>query len=127
MTLRLRIGALGEHRLPAGGYTYTGSALGPGGFSRLERHERVSTGDHDVRHWHVDYLLGHAETTLVGVERVVGSDCECAVAGALLERGESVPVPGFGASDCGCPAHLSRFATVAEAAQNAERVTEQYR
>ena len=53
------VGALGEFDLPAGAYAYTGSALGTGGFARVERHRRVARGDHDVRHWHVDHLTGH--------------------------------------------------------------------
>jgi endonuclease-3 len=99
------VGALGGSRFPAGGYCYTGSALGSGGFSRIDRHRRVSAGEHDVRHWHVDYLGGHPETKLVAVERVVGRDVECAVA---RELGNG-PVPGFGASDCPCESHLARF------------------
>ncbi|MFC6724907.1 DUF123 domain-containing protein, partial [Halobium palmae] len=54
----LEVGALGTHTVPAGWYAYTGSALGSGGFARVCRHERVAAGDHDVRHWHVDYLGG---------------------------------------------------------------------
>lgn len=39
---RVEVGALGARRFPAGGYAYTGSALGPGGFSRIDRHRRVA-------------------------------------------------------------------------------------
>ncbi|QAU12362.1 GIY-YIG nuclease family protein [Halorubrum sp. BOL3-1] len=96
-------GALGECRLPAGAYAYTGSALGSGGFSRVDRHRRTARGDHDVRHWHVDYLLGHPKARIDRVVRSVGVDVECAVA-ARLPTG---PVDGFGASDCCCPSHLA--------------------
>ena len=96
-------GALGEHRLPAGAYAYTGSALGAGGFSRVDRHRRTARGDHDVRHWHVDYLLGHSAARVDRVVRSVGVDVECAVAGRLPPG----PIDGFGASDCGCGAHLA--------------------
>ena len=96
-------GALGEHRLPAGAYAYTGSALGSGGFSRVDRHRRTARGDHGVRHWHVDYLLGHPTARIDRVVRSVGVDVECAVA----ERLPAGPVGGFGASDCGCPSHLA--------------------
>ncbi|WP_154018482.1 GIY-YIG nuclease family protein [Halolamina rubra] len=101
----IEVGALGEHRFPAGGYCYTGSALGSGGFSRIDRHRRVADGDHDVRHWHVDYFGGHPDVAVVAVERTPERDCECAVAGAL----GSGPVAGFGASDCDCDSHLARF------------------
>ena len=114
-TVTIEIGALGEHGFPAGGYCYTGSALGSGGFSRIDRHRRVAAGEHDVRHWHVDYFGGHPETELVAVERTPGRDCECAVAEDLGNG----PVPGFGASDCDCETHLSRFRTVEAAAEQA--------
>jgi len=75
----LDVGALGTHALPAGAYAYTGSALGAGGFSRVDRHRRTARGDHDVRHWHVDYLLGHPAARIDRVVRSVGVDVECAV------------------------------------------------
>jgi Uri superfamily endonuclease len=99
----VEVGALGERSFPAGGYAYTGSALGSGGFSRVERHGRVAAGEHDVRHWHVDYLLGHPSVTIEDVVRTVGADVECAVA----ERLPDGPVDGFGASDCDCATHLA--------------------
>jgi endonuclease-3 len=98
----ITVGALGERTFPAGWYAYTGSALGSGGFARVERHRRTESGDHDVRHWHIDYLLGAAETA---IERVVTSDgvaAECAIAGRI----EGEPVAGFGCSDCDCRSHL---------------------
>ncbi|GAB6878755.1 hypothetical protein JCM17823_10290 [Halorubrum gandharaense] len=97
------VGALGECRFPAGAYAYTGSALGSGGFSRVDRHRRVAAGEHDVRHWHVDYLLGHPATRIRGVVTTDELDVECAVAGRLPEG----PVAEFGASDCDCRSHLA--------------------
>ena len=102
----LSAGALAEHRFSAGAYAYTGSALGAGGFSRVDRHRRTARGDHDVRHWHVDYLLGHPAARIDRVVRSVGVDVECAVA----ERLPAGPIDGFGASDCGCPSHLANGA-----------------
>jgi len=99
----IEVGALGTHRFPAGAYAYTGSALGSGGFARVDRHRRVARGDHDVRHWHVDYLTGHAATELVDVVTSSGVDAECAIARRLPDG----PVEGFGASDCGCRSHLA--------------------
>ncbi|ERH11910.1 MAG: hypothetical protein J07HB67_00921 [halophilic archaeon J07HB67] len=101
----VEIGALGEHRLPAGAYAYTGSALGSGGFSRVDRHRRVAAGEHDVRHWHVDYLGGHPAASVHRVLRLPERDVECAVARALAEG----PVAGFGASDCDCASHLAAY------------------
>jgi endonuclease-3 len=98
----IEVGALGPVAFEAGWYAYTGTALGSGGFARVERHGDVAAGRHDVRHWHVDYLLGDDATRLDAVVRSVGVDAECAVAAAV--DGESVP--GFGCSDCDCSSHL---------------------
>lgn len=104
----IEVGALGERAVPAGWYAYTGSALGSGGFSRIDRHRAVAAGDNDTRHWHIDYLLGDAATT---IERVVTTeaDVECAVArrvdgptAAGFDR-----VDAFGCSDCDCRSHLT--------------------
>ncbi|WP_144799285.1 GIY-YIG nuclease family protein [Halorubrum depositum] len=99
----IEVGALGEARFDGGVYAYTGSALGAGGFARVDRHRRTARGEHDVRHWHVDHLLGHPDARIDRVVRSVGADVECAVA----ERLRAGPVDGFGASDCGCPSHLA--------------------
>jgi endonuclease-3 len=96
------VGALGELSLPAGWYAYTGSALGPGGFSRVDRHRRVASGDTDVRHWHVDYLLGDAATRLADGVRSADVDAECLIAGQL----DGERIADFGCSDCECPSHL---------------------
>lgn len=116
--MTLEVGALGECSFPAGGYSYTGSALGTGGFSRIDRHRRVAAGEHGVRHWHVDYFGGHPSTALVAVERVAGRDCECAVAQELAGG----PVQGFGSSDCDCGSHLSRFPDAANARERVAAV-----
>ena len=97
-----QIGALGSSQFDAPVYCYTGSAFGPGGFGRIDRHRRLATGESDARHWHVDYLLGHPATSLAAVVKTHGEDVECTVAGRLGDG----PVPGFGASDCDCPSHL---------------------
>ncbi|WP_050034163.1 GIY-YIG nuclease family protein [Halorubrum halophilum] len=99
----VEVGALGEHRFEAGTYAYTGSALGTGGFSRVDRHRRTARGEHDVRHWHVDHLLGHPDARIDRVVRSVGADAECEVA----DRLPAGPVDGFGASDCDCGSHLA--------------------
>jgi endonuclease-3 len=114
------IGALGTHALPAGAYAYTGSALGSGGFARVDRHRRVAAGEHDTRHWHVDYLTSHPATELVAVVTSPGVDAECTVAGRLPEG----PVDGFGASDCDCRSHLAAgedVESVREAVEAAHR------
>lgn len=99
---RLEVGALGRLEFEVGTYAYVGSALGPGGFSRVERHRELSRGDRETRHWHVDYLLGATDTTLERAVLFPGEDRECELADALPGK----PIAGFGASDCDCEAHL---------------------
>lgn len=99
------VGALGAVEFPAGWYAYVGSALGPGGFSRVRRHRELAAGERETRHWHLDYLLGHPAASLDAVVAAV-ADIECAVATGL----DGERVPGFGCSDCGCDSHLVRRA-----------------
>ena len=97
------IAALPEAALPAGNYAYCGSARGPGGLrARVRRHLR-----HDKRaHWHVDRLTLAGRILAVGV---APSASECTLLSRILETpGASVPVSGFGSTDCRrCPAHLA--------------------
>jgi Uri superfamily endonuclease len=96
------VGALGEVSFDPGWYAYPGSALGPGGFARVERHRAVAAGDREGGHWHVDALLAAAGTA---VDAVVRSEAavECAVARGI---DQGTPVSGFGCTDCGCESHL---------------------
>ena len=100
----VEVGALGDVAFAAGWYAYTGSALGPGGFSRVERHRAVARGDNDARHWHIDYLLGDDATSVDSVV-TTAADIECAVAWRLAD-GVGGAVPDFGCSDCACASHL---------------------
>jgi Uri superfamily endonuclease len=102
----LAVGRLGTLGVAPGAYVYAGSALGPGGVAaRVRRHARAD----GARHWHVDYLrrattLDAAWVTYDAARR------ECAWATALRALpGATLPLAGFGASDCACPAHLVRF------------------
>ena len=97
----VRVGALGRVRFPAGWYVYTGSARS-GLEQRISRHLRKRKR----KHWHIDCLLAVAD----GVEAFVlpGSEqSECELHRSLW--GGTVPVPGFGSSDCGCRSHLVYF------------------
>jgi Uri superfamily endonuclease len=103
--LRARAGALGVQELPAGAYVYCGSALGPGGLrARVRRHVEGARR----LHWHIDYLLRRAGVQEVWI-RTGAQRLECEWASALDRLEEfDCPVPGFGASDCRCRAHLWR-------------------
>jgi len=115
----IQVGALGTLDFPAGPYAYTGSALGAGGFSRVERHRAVADGTNDARHWHIDYLLGDDATSVVTVV-TTADEIECAVARRLVDvvGGE---VPDFGCSDCDCGSHLVGCGDRAELVAAVER------
>ena len=99
----LRAGSLGQVRLAAGMYIYTGRAS-RGLWARVLRHVRGRRRCH----WHIDYLL---VSSVARIERVVlastDPEDECRV-NAATGRGAMAVAPRFGASDCrsGCPAHL---------------------
>lgn len=107
----ITVGALGTAEFPSGAYAYVGSAFGSNGLGRVDRHRRVAAGSHDVRHWHVDHLGGHAAASLDTVVAAPHADIECRLATALRDgvvgaESDAAPLPGFGASDCDCSAHL---------------------
>jgi Uri superfamily endonuclease len=110
---RLVVGKLGVFHLRPGEYVYVGSAQGPGGLrARLGRHLHGGGSPH----WHIDalrqvcqvrYFLCRMNST--GAEPAVGTPLECRWSqGLAAYPGATIPIPGFGASDCrqGCAAHL---------------------
>ena len=102
------VGRLGLIDLRRGFYVYVGSALGPGGLqARIGRH----LDPRRTIHWHIDYLK-HA-TRIVEIWYVADPvRREHAWARALGDLSDaSIPLPGFGASDCRCAAHLVHFPT----------------
>lgn len=100
------VGRLGKLALQPGFYVYVGSALGPGGLAgRVGRHARM---DKACR-WHIDYLAAIATLDEVWYT-LDGNRRECQWANALSQlRGATVPLGGFGSSDCRCPTHLFFF------------------
>lgn len=108
----ISIGRLGRFEFPSGWYLYVGSAQGPGGNqARLLRHwRRIASGKR--AHWHVDHLREHA---VWGGAWACGSGqrLECIWADAVHRRSDATIVAhGFGSSDCRCPAHLVRVASM---------------
>lgn len=118
--IELEVGALGSRTFETGWYGYVGSALGSGGFSRIDRHRELADGERETRHWHIDYLLGHPESRLDCVVQTRDVDGECAVAQAL----DTPATPGFGCSDCRCETHLFFEPTGAALLDAAERAHE---
>jgi Uri superfamily endonuclease len=106
----IRVGKLGGMRLRPGFYIYIGSALGPGGVrARVNHHLHASPRPR----WHIDYLRAHA--TAEEVWLCQGRKRREHLWARFLSSmpGVSVPMPGFGSSDCGCEAHLFSFKSCA--------------
>jgi Uri superfamily endonuclease len=104
----VEVGKLGRLHVRPGFYVYVGSAFGPGGLkARIAHHMKISTRPH----WHIDYLrsillLNEAWYTYAA-ER---NEHQWADTFSSL-RGATIPMTGFGASDCSCISHLSAFTT----------------
>ncbi|MFZ1126834.1 GIY-YIG nuclease family protein [Methanoregula sp.] len=99
------IGALGALHFEAGWHGYIGSALGPGGLARLERHLHLATRRDRHPTWHIDYLLTDPRfRPAYAASAPTEERLECRLAVALA-RGGTV-VEKFGCSDCDCPSHL---------------------
>jgi len=100
----IQVGKLGRFHFQRGYYIYTGSARGG-----LDQRLRHYSKDPSSPRWHIDYLRKHA--------RLIKALCyanaeidECALNDAILAlRGATVPVKGFGSSDCSCISHLAFF------------------
>jgi len=95
----LSVGGLGRVRFPKGWYLYVGSAMN-GLSNRMERHRRIAK----KLFWHVDYLRAAALFKAALAVRASGR-LECSLARAVAKLADW-HVPGFGASDCRCAAHL---------------------
>lgn len=99
----INVGRLGALDAQRGTYTYVGSAFGPGGVhARVNRHWK---GGGEL-HWHIDYLrrVGRVYRVWYTYD---SERRECTWAQALHGLpGASVPLEGFGASDCRCSSHL---------------------
>jgi Uri superfamily endonuclease len=106
------IGKMGTFEFTAGWYLYAGSARAPGGLAaRLARH-RQRLGPHKRAKWHVDFLREWAAWGGAW-GRTSDERLECAWAAACRSLpGAAIVVPGFGASDCRCPAHLVHVPTL---------------
>ncbi|GAB6098386.1 GIY-YIG nuclease family protein [Halanaerocella petrolearia] len=103
---KVQVGSFGPLDMKKGYYVYVGSALGPGGVqSRVNRHAKKDK----KLHWHIDYL--RATTDLLEVWYTYSQNrYEHKWAKVLQSLPKvSIPLPGFGASDCNCRAHLFFF------------------
>jgi len=101
--LEIEVGSLGFLTLKKGYYAYNGSAFGPGGLKRVERHQGKSEEGGNC-HWHVDYLLTLECSEVVDVFRKKDSDHECSLSRNMQNNFEAID--SFGCSDCDCKSHL---------------------
>lgn len=93
---RIRIGKLGILNFKKGNYIYVGSALN-NLEKRIARHKR----NKKKLHWHIDYLLKHAN--IKRVKRFYSNKkIEC----KLARKIKGIPIKNFGCSDCKCISHL---------------------
>ena len=101
-TARVQIGRLGEFELKPGYYIYIGSAFGPGGLrARISRHCRTDK----PKYWHIDYLREFV-TPLTAWVSYGPERLEHRWAQVFYRLEETIPVQGFGCSDCKCHSHL---------------------
>lgn len=99
----VRVGRLGTLQVQPGYYVYVGSAFGPGGVrARIGHHSRIA----ERPRWHIDYL--RARLDLIEVWYSFDPIRREGLWARLCQRlpRASVPMAGFGASDCRGETHL---------------------
>lgn len=103
---KIQVGRLGPLVTKPGHYAYIGSAFGPGGISaRVGCHCRLAYR----RHWHIDYLqqITRPESCWY-THDPIRREHEWAAAVVALPQA-TIPLAGFGCSDCRCRSHLFWF------------------
>lgn len=107
-SIRIRVGALGIRLFPRGHYLYTGSAM-RNLHPRVARHGRRKK----KKRWHIDYLLAAKGVRIVRIVLHPSAAREECIRNRRASQlpGASIPVPGFGSSDCraSCGSHLIHF------------------
>jgi Uri superfamily endonuclease len=96
--IEIVIGKLGKLIFKKGFYVYVGSALN-NLESRINRHLK---SDKKI-HWHIDYLLKHADIIDVFFKERSKKE-ECKISNEFEKRLKYLK--GFGCSDCKCKSHL---------------------
>ena len=94
------IGRLGQFYFPKGYYVYVGSAK-RNIRARVDRHIQMDK----KKRWHIDYLRPYLQVQ--AVHTYSDSEGECGLFGRLMQENTgTMPVKGFGSSDCRCFSHL---------------------
>lgn len=96
----ITIGKLGQFQFSKGYYIYVGSAK-RSIRARVDRHLQVNK----KKRWHIDYLRPYLQTQ--AVQTYPGTEGECGLFQRLMRENKgTMPVKGFGSSDCRCFSHL---------------------
>lgn len=96
----LAISRLGQFDFPKGYYIYVGSAK-QNIRARIDRHIQLD----ERKRWHIDYLRPYLQVQ--AVQTYSSKEGECALFERLMkENAGTMPVKGFGSSDCRCFSHL---------------------
>lgn len=99
----IKAGRLRRADLLPGLYLYVGRAR-QHLTARLKRHLRKEK----KAFWHIDYLLPHTRIEEIWIKSDFFEECLTAAKLRLLTCNASLPIIGFGSSDCRCPSHLIR-------------------
>ncbi|MFC2165909.1 DUF123 domain-containing protein [Acidobacteriota bacterium] len=102
--LDIKVGQLGIRTFLPGKYLYVGRAKQYLG-GRLKRHLRKDKKNF----WHIDYLLQESQIEDIWIKHNVFDECRIAATILSQCKEESLPIQGFGSSDCRCPSHLIHF------------------
>jgi Uri superfamily endonuclease len=99
-SISVKVGKLGLVKFDEGSYVYVGSAQ-----NNLEKRVRRHLSKQKKIFWHIDYLLANTHAKIKGVffKKAEKSE-ECRFATEMAKN--SLPITGFGSSDCGCLSHL---------------------
>lgn len=100
---QISVGRLGMLSLRKGFYVYVGSAFGPGGLAARTRRHMLTVKKH---HWHMDYLRPFVALDSIWYSYDPVHREHLWAKYFMNAPGSQVALRGFGASDCGCCAHL---------------------
>jgi Uri superfamily endonuclease len=101
--ISLKVGKLGSVNFDKGLYAYVGSAQ-----NNVEKRVKRHLSEQKKTFWHIDYLLANKYVNITGVFfKTAEKSEECGFAAELAKS--SLPVTGFGSSDCECASHLYKL------------------
>jgi Uri superfamily endonuclease len=101
--ISVEVGKLGSVNFAKGLYVYVGSAQ-----NNLEKRVKRHLSKQKKTFWHIDYLLANKHVTITGVFfKSAEKSEECGFAAEMSKS--SLPMTGFGSSDCKCTSHLYKL------------------